>query len=275
MAEEQGTQNEEISDGGKMDALMDMIKDACSKIDEGHKRLDARMDAVEENFRRMDAAKADEDEDESKADGDDEDAEADDGEEVEGEPKEPVADKRKDADDEDAEADEDEDEKMADHAPISRAEAAALRNEIAALQSRAPGMISDADRERFAAIQEQADPVFQAFNDRAPAPMQGETPTQYKRRLGAKLQGHSPKWKDHRLSAIADEGILDTVLADVYADSMAAARRGVDVPAGHLRMITRNSGGHVINEFEGTSDAWINQFAGHSQRATGDWRRPH
>ena len=291
---EQGDKNEHISDSDKkLEALADMIRDACSKIDEGNKRLDARMDAVEEKIRedsarrdaeekmREDAAKCDEDEDERK------DADEDEGADK---PKEPVADKRKDSaserqsegyveDRKDADEDyadaEEEDNHMADHAPISRAEAAALRAEIARLNSRAPSIIADADRERFAVIQEQADPAFQAFGDRAPAPLQGETPTQYKRRLGTKLQGHSPKWKDARLSAVADEQLLDTILTDVYADAVVAARRGVDVPQGQLREVVRQRGGHTIIEFEGFADSWMNSFAGNSQRATGTWMRPN
>lgn len=291
---EQGNKNEHISDSDKkLDALADMIRDACAKIDDGHKRLDARMDAVEEKFRedsaRRDAAKADEGEaeDEPKADADEE----------AGEPKEPVADRRKDSagerqkegyvedsdgEDEDRkdaddyeDADEGEDGAEADHAPMTRAEAAQLRAEIAALQKRTPAMLSMADRERFASIQEAADPAFQAFGDRAPAPLQGETPLQYKRRLGSKLQSHSPKWKDARLSAVADEALIDTVLSDVYADAITAARRGVDVPVGQLREVVHHRGGHTIVEFEGYADSWMNQFAGNSQRGTGNWMRPN
>ena len=237
---EEGDKNEQISDAdSKMDAVLDAIKDACSKMDAAGQR----MDAMEENFRRMDA-RMDSIADASKKDED-----------------EKEEDKKADA--------------MADEAPITRAEAARLRADLASLQARAPALISDADREKLANIQADADPVFQAFNDRAPAPLEGEAPIAYKRRLAAKMQPHSDKWKSARLSAIADEAVLDTVIADVYADSMVAARRGVDVPAGQLRMITRQAGGHTINEFEGSPGAWVNQFAGHSQRATGDWRRPH
>jgi len=282
MAEEKGDKNTEISDTDrKMDALMDMIADACGKMDEGGKRMDARMDAMEENFRRVDArmdsiTKADAEEEEK------EEAKADAEEEEKGEPKEVAAD-RKDAEEEEkeeAKADAEEEEKKEESAAdtshfMTRAEAEALQAQIKNLQARAPAIISDADRERYAAIQERADPVFQAFGDRAPGPLDGETPTAYKRRLGAKLQGHSPKWKDSRLSAVSDETLLDTVLEDIYADSMTAARQGGAVPKGHLREISRQSGGHIINEFFGDTDAWVNQFAGNSQRATGDWRRPH
>lgn len=286
MAEQQGDLNKEISDSDrKLDALCDMIRDACAKMDEGGKRLDARMDAVEENFRKMDserkdaeekkeeeakadAAKKDEGEEEKKeAKADRKDAE----EEEKGEPKEVAADKRKDSRKDASKKDEEEEKKEEAHAdsqPMTRAEAATLRADIAALQARAPAIISDSDRERFAAIQERADPVFQAFNDRAPPPMDGETPTQYQRRLGSKLQGHSPKWAEARLSSVSDEAMLGTILTDIYADSMAAARKGVDIPVGKLRENRQTTAaGHTIVTFDGETDAWTRNFTGRVTRS--------
>ena len=145
---------------------------------------------------------------------------------------------------------------------------AAMRRQIANLSARAPAMLNDIDRERFAVIQEQADPAFQAFGDRAPAPLDGETPTQYKRRIGAKLQANSPKWKDSRLSAVSDDIMLDTILSDVYADSIAAARLGADVQPGHLREVSRQVGGHIINEFVGEPSSWMDGFVGQVKRAS-------
>lgn len=291
-ADEDTSKNSEISDSDrKMDALMDMIADACSKMDEGGKR----MDAMEENFRRMDArmdAVAAKDSDDDKDEDGDKKADSDDDEK--GDPKEIAADKgRKDSDDDkddkkaDARKDEDEmdrkdedkkeekEEAAADTSQfMTRADAESLRAQIVALQSRSPAIVSDADRERFASIQEQADPAFQAFGDRAPGPLDGETPMAYKRRLGGKLQAHSPKWKDAKLNAVADDAMLDTILGDVYADSMTAARQGNAVPQGQLREISRQSGGHIINEFFGDSSSWTNQFAGNSQRAVGNFQIP-
>lgn len=257
MAEEQGHKNEIISDADeKLGQIADMIKDACSKFDS----LSSRMDALETTHRRMDAAfeeKTEDDDDDTKADAESEAEDDDDDLEVEepGAPVETAADRRKDAD-----------ERVADS---TRAELASLRAEIAALNRRAPAMLNDMDRERFAAIQEKADPAFQAFGDRAPGPLDGETPTQYKRRLGSKLQSNSPKWATSKLSAVADDNMLDTILADVYADSIAAARRGADVLPGQMRTITRQSGGHIINEFVGEPASWMSDFAGRVNRSSG------
>jgi len=281
-----------ISDSDrKLDALMDVIKDACMKMDEGGKRLDARMDAMEEQLKdRKDSAKKDEEEkkEEPKADAEDEEEKKEepkadkrkdsakkdeDGEvEEEGKPKEVAADKRKDAAKKDSRKDADEEEKKeeahADSNYMTRAEAMALQAQIKSLQARAPAIISDSERERFAAIQEQADPVFQAFNDRAPAPMDGETPTMYQRRLASKMQGHSAKWKDSRLGAVSDAAMLDTVVADIYADALTAARRGVDIPAGRLRENRVTSpAGHTIVTFDGETDAWTKPFTGRVNRS--------
>ena len=305
--------NEEISDSDKkMDALMDMIKDACSKIDSDREDRQRMMDSLEEKLadKRKDAAgdepfkewaKEEAGESEHKKDG-----RRKDGDEAEREenddPKEPVADgrrkdarkdskpradgrrkdeegderkadaKRKDGDEEmdskrrDGEDNDERKDAVADALNASRAEMAAMRLELAALQARTPAMLADSDRVRFAAIQEQADPAFQAFGDQARPPLVGETPLQYKRELGKKLQSHSPKWGEARLDAVSDETLLDAVLNDVYADAISASRRGADVPRGQLREIIDNDGLHVRKTFIGEPAAWMGGFSGGMSR---------
>lgn len=151
-------------------------------------------------------------------------------------------------------------------------EIAGLKSELAALKPRSR---SDSDRERFASIQEQAEPAFQAFSDRAPAPMDGETPLDYKRRLATKMQKHSDRWNDKRLSSISDEEILDNVVGDIYADSLSAARRGVAVAPGELREITtRSLAGHTRIEFQGDAASWMDSLAGDAMRGTGKFLTP-
>ena len=286
---EQGHKNDIISDADeKIGQIADMIKDACEKFDSVNKRIDAMEETFKEMAKPGSEPKADDDDDDTKADAEEsfkewakeegkepehkkdsrkdarrkDEEECDDDLEVEepGAPRETAADKRR----KDAEEKEEGDHRVADSV---RTEMATLRAEIAALNRRAPAMLSDMDRERFAVIQEQADPAFQAFGDRAPAPLDGETPTQYKRRLGAKLQSNSPKWATSRLSAVSDDAMLDTILTEVYSDSIAAARRGADVMPGQLREITRQVGGHIINEFVGEPVSWMSDFSGHARRA--------
>jgi hypothetical protein len=278
MAEEQGHMNEVISDADeKLGQIADMIRDSLAKFDS----LTHRMDAMESKMgnKSMDAEMP-------SMENCDDDMEV-----MEpGEPREVAADRRtrkdaesfeewakeeamepehkKDAEEEEEDCmDEEGDMRVADALQSTRDEMASLRRQIAHLNARAPAMLSDIDRERFAVIQESADPAFQAFGDRAPAPLSGETPTQYKRRLGSKLQSNSPKWANSRLSAVSDDAMLDTILADVYADSIAAARRGSDVMPGHLREISRQVGGHIINEFVGEPSSWMGGFVGQVKRA--------
>ena len=286
---EQGHKNDIISDADeKIGQIADMIKDACEKFDSVNKRIDAMEETFKEMAKPGSEPKADDDDDDTKADAEEsfkewaeeeakepehkkdsrkdarrkDEEECDDDLEVEepDTPRETAADKRR----KDAEEKEEGDHRVADSV---RTEMATLRAEIAALNRRAPAMLSDMDRERFAVIQEQADPAFQAFGDRAPAPLDGETPTQYKRRLGAKLQSNSPKWATSRLSAVSDDAMLDTILTEVYSDSIAAARRGADVMPGQLREISRQVGGHIINEFVGEPVSWMSDFSGHARRA--------
>lgn len=272
---------EEESGDKRMDALMDMIKDACLKMDEGGKRMDARMDSIEERLNKEDSAKKDAEEKEEKeradaarrdGDGETEEAKAKrEAEEKERKDAEEAAEKeRADAEEKEAKekAEKERVEADAGGAPLTRAEGEQLRSDIAALRARAPAIISDADRERFASIQEKADPVFQAFSDRAPPPLEGETPTLYKRRLAGKMQIHSPNWKNARLSAIGDETSLDVAVDQIFADAISVGRRGADVPEGSLRAIkTVSDAGHTRIEYMGDTRVLTGMFSGHLQRA--------
>lgn len=293
MAEE-GTKNEGISDAEKLCNVMDAVSEKLDSLVGRMDRQDARMDANEESFKKWaseegkekehkeDSKRKDESEEEKKEEAKDakkdEDGDKREDEEVEekGKPKETAADKRKDSEEEkkeeakedrkDAKKDTDAEE-MAE-ADSLKGQMADLRSKIAELQGRVPAMLSDGERERFAAIQEQADPAFQAFGDRAPGPLDGESPTQYKRRLGSKMQGHSPKWKESRLSAVADDAMLDVVVSEIFADSITAATRGADVPAGQLHARkTTSDAGHTYIDYFGDPKALSSQFRGRALRA--------
>lgn len=309
MAKESEEMGAKADAGDKLDAIMDMVRDTCAKFDEGVKSLTDRMDAIESDskrrkdadeveilgqpraaeadrrdadlpealkeheFKRQDARRRDADEEKFMR----EDADCKDDDEAER-----MDAKRRDAEDEEREMRDrmdarrrDSDDYEMDAFTATQIEMADLKRQIAALSARAPSIISDSERERFAMIQEKADPVFQAFGDRAPSPLDGETPVAYKRRLGSKLQGHSQTWAGKRLSAISSEDVLDIALDAIYADSMTAARKGGDVLPGQLRMVSKQSGGHIINEFVGDSDSWMAGFTGNAQKATGNWRLPH
>lgn len=249
---EPGAPKEAAADKGRKDA------EEAYKSEEISGTL--RKDAEEKEEERKDKARKDEEEEEEeekeKADKARKDAE----ECKEGEVKDARKDKVRKDEDEDA---------MADAARrVVGSELASLRAELASLKGRMPAQLSDTDRERYAAIQENAEPAFQAFGDKAGAALDGETPLDYKRRLAKKMQGHSTKWATTRLSGIVDEAALDIVVEQIYADSIVAAERGAEVPAGRLREHTeRKPTGHIHNTFTGAPDAWMRRHVGNIKRS--------
>jgi len=159
-------------------------------------------------------------------------------------------------------------EPMADS--VAREATAALRRDFDRLSKMVPAELTIEQRQAFASAQEQAENAFQAFGDHAPAPMIGESIGTYKRRLASKLQGHSEKWKNTKLTAITDDGALDVIVGDIYNDAVAVARRGADVPAGQLSPVKRRTdAGHTIIEYRGSPGAWMRPLAGATRRATG------
>lgn len=147
---------------------------------------------------------------------------------------------------------------------------APLRADIDRLRRMMPAELTIEQRQAFAEAQEQAEMAFQSFGDHAPAPMQGESIGTYKRRLASKLQPHSTRWKDTKLTAITDDATLNVIVSDIYNDAAAVARRGSDVAAGKLMPITRRTpAGHTVVEYRGSPGAWMRPLAGATRRATG------
>lgn len=282
MAEE--VKNEEVKADAedKLDGItqvMDAIKAMGARFDS----MSSRLDAIEEA--RKDSKRKDEEE-EAKVDGDeDEDELKVDAEEEEfGEAAEPVRDsKRKDArkdEDEEAKADEDGEEVMD---AIADAVARKLGlTDVKAGISRVEKIISgrsltDAEHNRLAELQAKADPIFGAFGDRAPRPLDGERPTGYRRRLINALKQHSPTWASVNLDAIQDTTALDAIEGQVFADAAAAARSPIDIGPGQLREVRRtdNTGTRVITEFHGDPMAWMSDFIGNPQRGGLQINRPN
>ena len=147
---------------------------------------------------------------------------------------------------------------------------APLRADIERLSRMLPADLTIEQRQQFAAAQEQAERAFQSFGDHAPAPMQGESIGTYRRRLAAKMQPHSDKWKGTKLTAISDDATLGVIIADIYNDAVAVARRGSDVAAGKLMPVSRRTpAGHTVTEYRGSPGAWMRPLAGATRRATG------
>ena len=127
---------------------------------------------------------------------------------------------------------------------------AQLRQEIAELRSRIPVELSDEERNEVADAQVKADSVFSCFGKRAPAPLSGEKPLSYRRRLMIQLQKHSPDFMAVDLSSITDSALLNVAEKQIYADAQKSA--SLSVGSGMLREIKRaDATGRQISTFEG------------------------
>lgn len=165
-----------------------------------------------------------------------------------------------------AKADAEEESKKKEEEEKSKADAQAkadadIRAKIDAIQAALPKALSDADYAQMADCQAKADSVYSAFGDRAPAPLNGEAPLAYRKRLAAKLKEHSTTLKAADLNAIADSATFDFVEKQIYSDAMTAAMNPVASAGMGLReVITRSRAGHEISTFIGKVSDFTNQF---------------
>ena len=246
-------------------------------LDSINKRMDAmcgRMDAFEKKEPPKEEKK-----EESK--GEDKKEEKD--EKEEGEPTPLAADKtKKDAAKADGEEQpggkkeaaalkEEREENDLDKNDSARADAAAIRARLDGLEKRMPHELPEEDRLRFVEAQAKAERVAQAFGDSAGAPrhLNGESLSQYRRRLLGAFKKHSRSWKDVDLTPFADKA-LDTVESQVYSDALAAAMSPQNVEAGTLRIVTATDDtGRRIRKFYGDPEACWGPFKQPSRLVTG------
>ena len=110
---------------------------------------------------------------------------------------------------------------------------------------------NDAEYTIMADAQASYDPVYQAFGNRAPAPMQSETNIAYRRRLARNLQKHSAAWKGVELAALPAEA-LTIAEGHIRADAMAASKTAFDTDSDELFPVQRMlESGHRVTEFRG------------------------
>jgi 8-oxo-dGTP pyrophosphatase MutT (NUDIX family) len=120
--------------------------------------------------------------------------------------------------------------------------------------------LSIEDRDALATAQMRADSVMQMFGQSANAPLHGESPVEYRKRLASKLAAHSPDMKGVKLDAL--DGASFKVIEDkIYADAQVAARNPASAPAGRLiPIVSRDEAGRQITRFTGDIDAWMQHF---------------
>ena len=162
-----------------------------------------------------------------------------------------------DDDDEDEPKKDDDDDKKVVAADAMNKE---LMDRIARLEAQLKGN-SDEERNELSAIQKKADSVYAAFSDAAPAPLAGEQPLAYRRRVLEKLKKYSDDYKSVDLSVVKDSAMLAIVEKKVYADAMAASKSSSFIGAGNLTKRVREDGtGRRITEYHGDPSVWMNDF---------------
>ena len=211
-----------------------------------------RMDSMEDKGRKdseeelkADKARKDSEEEEAKKKADSEKSE----EELKAE------EARKDSEEKQKESEE----KM-DAAIKSNAE---LKAQIASMQASMAVLtqpLSSDDRDLLSAAQSRADGVAQMFGNSASAPLHGETPINYRKRLAAKLQKHSKDFAGIKLDSL-DGAVFDQVESKIYADAQAHAMSPAVAVAGRLiPQVRADSAGRQITTYTGDMDAWMGMF---------------
>jgi hypothetical protein len=155
-----------------------------------------------------------------------------------------------------------EEEKAKEYADAAKANAE-MRAQIAALQSQITSVtkpLSHADRDALSAAQARGDFVAQMFGDSVNAPLYGESPIAYRKRLAEKFKIHSPEFKVAKLDSLEGSS-FDLVESKIYADAQAAALEPATANAGRLiPIVRRDSAGREITTYTGDMDAWMNNF---------------
>jgi len=259
MADE--AKKEEVkADAARADAeTLDKVLKGIDSLRSDVAACNSRLDSMEEEEKKVDAEENPfkEKEEEKKADKKRKDAE-DDPIEEKLEAKPLVADKkRKDADEEEKAEEEKVEEKKADAA---RADALAameksnadLRNQLDSLAKLVRQPIPDADRAALSDVQSRADAVMTQFGERAPAPLVGESPDVYARRMAGMLKKHSDRWAKVNLGDLHTADAFHVAEGQIYADAAARARAPNDLKPGVFREVrTMSPTGHIITEFHG------------------------
>jgi 8-oxo-dGTP pyrophosphatase MutT (NUDIX family) len=129
---------------------------------------------------------------------------------------------------------------------------AELEAALPAIRAMIPKQLSDEDFNDMAEIQSKADSVYQGFGKKASRPLDGETKSQYRRRLLNGLKEFSTEMKDADLSVIPDSTFFDTLEKRIYADATEASLHPTDLEENEIRAVSkRDEAGRNITTFHG------------------------
>lgn len=190
------------------------------------------------------------------------------------EEKEPEHKDKKDAKEEEApedkkkEGEEEKAEKEEEKADAARKDSAMTKEnaEMKLRLARLEGMLktmttetSVADRNALGLAQSRADSVAAMFGDRAPPPIPGETPLDYRKRMLKRFQKHSPTFAQTRFDGF-DLSTVESVEDRVYADAHASAKKPGEASAGVLIPVVTREGGRDVTRFHGDIGAFMAPF---------------
>jgi flagellar biosynthesis GTPase FlhF len=155
----------------------------------------------------------------------------------------------------DAEEEKKREEEKADSAKIIAGMAAQIEALNAKLQP-----LSNADRDALSVAQAKADRVAQMFGDSVNAPLYGESPIAYRKRLAEKFKAHSKDFAEIKLDAL-DGATFDIVEAKIYADAQTVALApATGAGRGRLMPIVTKENGREITRYAGDPMAWMAPF---------------
>jgi hypothetical protein len=156
----------------------------------------------------------------------------------------------------------------------SARENAELKAHIARLEARFNTVtkpLSYADREALSAAQTRADGVGQLLGKKVTAPLAGESPIDYRKRLANGFKGYSDSMKKVDVAGL-DGSAFDLIEEKIYADATAAALSPAHAPEGRLIPVVTREMGRDVTRFHGDMDGWLNSFK--SPGVVGKFVRP-
>jgi ADP-ribose pyrophosphatase YjhB (NUDIX family) len=163
---------------------------------------------------------------------------------------------------------EDEEKKVVDAAKAVADAATGLKvvslADYSALQARVDALtkpLNDDELNQIGKLQKRVDSIYVANGEKMPPLVAGDTFAIYQRKVLNDLKRHT-SFKDAELSVIsvAGDSTFAAVSDQIIAQAAVAAKSPANLKPGHLRMVTRQDGGHTFNEWQGDT-SWMNQFS--------------
>ncbi|MGH7012555.1 MAG: hypothetical protein ACREEL_00095 [Stellaceae bacterium] len=115
------------------------------------------------------------------------------------------------------------------------------------------------ERDQLATTQARADSLAAKFGEHAPAPMPGERPDNFRRRVLSGLKKFSPQFADFDV-ARADDALLAVAEPAIYEAAEAVAHAGTATTAALVKVEEADSTGRKITRYYGDNLAWMAPF---------------